>query len=110
MYLVRRIARTQPGKAWEVAGYLSKICAAYENTGRNKAQIYIGGQGLPGTPNTVVAEWTQERIEPNWPSKVPDSVRPDNAKMQQLLTEYPIEFYELVTPEKLKERADLNLL
>ncbi len=105
MYLIRRVARTQPGKAWEVAGYLSKICAAYEHTGRNKAQVYIGGTGLPGTPNTVVAEWTQESIEPNWPSQVPESVRPDNTQMQLLLTEYPIEFYELVTPEKLKERG-----
>jgi hypothetical protein len=105
MYLIRRIARTQPGKAWEVAGYLRKICDAYEKAGRSKAQIYIGGQGLPGVPNTVYAEWTQESIEPNWPSRIPDTVRPDNAKMQQLLTEYPIEFYELVTPEKLKERG-----
>ncbi len=105
MYVVRRVARTQPGKAWEVAGYLSKICAAYENTGHYKAQIYIGGQGLPGTPNTVVAEWTQESIEPNWPTNIPESVRPDNAKMQELLTEYPIEFYELVTPEKLEQRG-----
>ena len=105
MYVLRRVARTQPGKAWEVAGYLSKICEAYENTGRNKAQIYIGGQGLPGTPNTVVAEWTQDSIEPNWPSNIPESVRSDNAKMQALLTEYPIELFELVTPEKLKQRG-----
>ena len=105
MYLIRRVAKTQPGKAWEVAGYLTKICAAYEAAGRSKAQVYIGGQGLPGTPNTVYAEWTQESIEPNWPTNIPDTVRPDNAQMQQLLTEYPIEFYELVTPEKLKERG-----
>jgi len=105
MYVLRRVARTQPGKAWEVAGYLSKICEAYETTGRNKAQIYIGGQGLPGTPNTVVAEWTQDSIEPNWPDNIPESVRSDNAKMQSMLTEYPIELFELVTPEKLKQRG-----
>ncbi|KAA1277746.1 MAG: hypothetical protein EGP14_06410 [SAR202 cluster bacterium] len=67
--MIRRVARTQPGKAWEVAGYLTKICEAYESNGRNKAQIYIGGQGLPGTPNTVIAEWIQDTIEPNWPTK-----------------------------------------
>ncbi|MFQ6030834.1 MAG: hypothetical protein ACE5Q6_25485 [Dehalococcoidia bacterium] len=103
--MIRRVAKTQPGKAWEVAGYLRKICDAYEQAGRNPAQIYIGGQGLPGTANTVYAEWTQDTIEPNWPTNIPASVRPDNAQMQQLLTEYPIEFYELVTPEKLKERG-----
>lgn len=112
MYMIRRVARTQPGKAWEVAGYLTKICEAYESNGRNKAQIYIGGQGLPGTPNTVIAEWIQDTIEPNWPTNVPDSVRTDNAKMQELLVtntdgskEYPIEFYEISTPAKLKERG-----
>ncbi len=105
MYLVRRIARTQPGKAWEVAGYLSKICQAYEENGRNKAQVYIGGQGLPGEANTVYAEWTQDVIAPNWPSNIPASVPVDNGKMQQLLTEYVLEIFELVTPEKLVERG-----
>ena len=112
MYMIRRVARTQPGKAWEVAGYLTKICEAYESNGRNKAQIYIGGQGLPGTPNTVIAEWIQDTIEPNWPTNVPDSVRTDTARMQELLVtntdgskEYPIEFYEIATPAKLKERG-----
>ncbi len=105
MYLVRRVCRTQPGQAWAVAGYLTKICEAYEEGGRNKAQIYIGGQGLPGTPNVVYAEWTQATIEPNWPTNIPDAVREFNPKMQQLLTEYALELYELATPEKLVERG-----
>ena len=105
MYVIRRIAKTQPGKAWEVASYLTKICEAYESTGRDKAMVYIGGFGLPGTPNVVYAEWTQETIEPNWPTNVPDAVRTEAAKMMPLLTEYPIELYELVTPEKLKQRG-----
>ncbi len=61
--------------------------------------------GLPGTPNMVYAEWTQETIEPNRPSNVPDAVRTLNAEMFSMLTEpWSIEFYDLVTPEKLKER------
>ena len=51
MYIIRRVAKTQPGKAWEVAGYLTKITQAYEEAGRNAAQVYVGGQGLPGVPN-----------------------------------------------------------
>ena len=105
MYLVRRVAKTQPGKAWEVAGYLTKICNAYEEKGRNKAQVYISGQGLPGTANVVCAEWTQERIEPNVLSQVPATVFSENGKMQPLLTEYSIEFFELVTPEKIEARG-----
>ena len=105
MYIIRRVARTLPGKAWEVANYLTKITSAYEEAGRNPAQVYIGGQGVPGTSNVVYAEWMQESIEPTNMETVPDIVRTLNGEMQQLLSEYPIEFYELVTPEKLRSRG-----
>ena len=42
---------------------------------------------------------------PNWPSQVPEVVRTLNAEMQAQLDSYEIEFYELVTPEKLAERG-----
>ncbi len=104
MYLLRRITKTQQGKAWDVANLMSKICAAYEENGRNKAQVFVS-QGLPGTPNVVYAEWTQESIELNWPSKEPEAVRTLNAQMFPMLTEsWSIEFFELVTPQKLEER------
>ncbi len=104
MYLVRRIARTEPRTEWEVAALLAKICEAYEDNGRSKAQIYIGGRGLPGE-SQVIAEWTQDAIEPNWISKVPASVAENNSKLQKMIKDYPIEFYEVVTPEKLQERG-----
>jgi hypothetical protein len=105
MYLVRRVCKTKPGQAWAVAGYLAKICEAYEANGRDKARIYIEGQGLPGTPNRVYAEWTQDAIEPNWFSKVPQTVREYNPKMQELLDEYLLEIFEVATAEKLVERG-----
>ena len=74
MYVIRRIAKAQPGKVWQVANLLIKICAAYEENGRPKAQVYVS-QGLPGTPNVAYAEWTQATIEPNWPSQAPEVVR-----------------------------------
>ena len=40
-YMIRRIARTHPSNVWQVAGLLSKICKAYEDNGRDKAQIYF---------------------------------------------------------------------
>ena len=104
MYVIRRIAKAQPGKVWEVADLLIKICAAYEEKGRSKAQVYVS-QGLPGTPHVAFAEWTQATIEPNWLSKVPEVVRTLNAEMQAQLESYEIEFYELVTQEKLVERG-----
>ena len=99
MYLIRRVAKTQPGKAREVAGYLTKITQAYEEAGRNKAMIYIGGQGVPGTPNVVCADWTQERIEQTNMATVPEAVGVNHAKMAPLLTEYYLEFYEIANPD-----------
>jgi len=105
MYLIRRILKTQPGKAWEVAGYLSKVTEAYERGGRNKAQIFVGGQGLPGEQNIVYAEWTQATIEQTDRQTIPEDVFKISAKMNPLLTEYTIEFFDLVSPEKLKARG-----
>ena len=34
MYVIRRIAKAQPGKVWQVVNLLIKICAAYEENGR----------------------------------------------------------------------------
>ena len=104
MYLLRRTAKAQQGKVWDVANLMSKICASYEENGRYKAQVFVS-QGLPGTPNVVCAEWTQKAIEPNWPTRVPEAVRTLNAEMFPMLTEpWSIEFFELVTPQKLEER------
>ena len=107
MYVVRRVAKTKPGKEWAVATQLTKICDAYENeNGRNKAIVYISGRGLPGEPNTVYAEWTQPHIEPTPFSDVPESVWKNNAIMRDMITDYTIEFYEVATPERLKDVAD----
>ena len=106
MYVIRRVAKTKPGKAWEVAGYLTKICRAYEEeTGRNKAVIYVGGQGLPGTPNVVYAEWIQDTIEALPFEKVPKTVLETGPKLIELLEEFPIEFYQVATPEQLQARG-----
>ena len=105
MYVIRRVAKTLPGKAWEVAGYLVKITQAYEEAGRSQAQVYINSGGLPGTANVVYAQWLQERIEPTDMRTVPEAVGTNHAKMQPLLTEYSIEFYEMVTPEALESRG-----
>ena len=104
MYVIRRVAKTQPGKAWGVAGYLAKICEAYETGGRSKAEVFVGA-GLPGDQNVAYAQWTQERIEPNWLDRIPGAVGENHRKMMEMVTEYTIEFYELATPEKLQQRG-----
>ncbi|MCI0769901.1 MAG: hypothetical protein J4N83_06465 [Chloroflexi bacterium] len=104
MYVIRRVAKTQPGKAWNVASYLAKICGAYEEKGRSKAQIFVG-HGLPGDQHVAYAEWTQERIEPNSAAGIPEAVLELHKAMMEMVTDYTIEFYQLVTPEELKVRG-----
>ena len=96
MYLIRRIAKVQSGKAKEVAGHLSKICKAYEGAGRNKATVYVGGMGVPGTHDMVYADWTQDTIAPTVMETVPASVGTDHGNMAPMLLDYYLEIYELV--------------
>ena len=85
-----------PGKVWQVAGRLTK--------GRSKAHVVP--QGPPGTLSVAYAEWNQATTEPNWLSRVPEVVRTLNAEMQAQLESNEVEFYELVTPDKLFERGN----
>jgi len=106
MFIIRRVAKTKPGKAWEVAGYLSKICKAYEEeTGRNQAVVYLQDRNLPGTPDVVYAQWTQDTIEDLPFEKVPKVVLETHPKMMQHLDDYSIELYQVVTPKQLDSRG-----
>lgn len=97
MYLIRRVFKTQPGKAPEVAGHVVKMCQAYTQAGRNPATVYISGQGVPGTPNIVYADWTQERIEQTVMERVPEAVGTEYTKIESFVTDSYLEFYEVAT-------------
>ena len=92
MYLVRRVCRTAPGKARDVAAVLDKICAAYEKNGRSKATIYIGMLG--GDTDVVYCEWMQDAIKPAEAGEIPQSVYDDDAVMRPHLLSYDLEVYE----------------
>ena len=51
------------------------------------------------------AEWTQERIEPNFFENIPKAVFEVSGQMMPLVTSYEIEFYEVATAEKLTQRG-----
>ena len=80
-----------------------KICAAYETQGRAKATVYVGG--VPSDPDVAYVEWTQDAIKPLGMSNVPKSVFEDDASMRPHILTYDLEFYEVVTSEKLNERG-----
>ena len=105
MFLVRRVCRTERANAWKVADVLTKICNAYEENGRDKATIYIGGAVTPAAEITVCAEWTQETIDANRMPNVPSAVKENDTKLMELIQSYDIEFFEIATKDKIEERA-----
>ena len=105
MYVLKRVFQVQRGQEWKAAALANKIAAAYEAAGRNPSSVYIGGTGLPGEPGMVYVEWTQETIEPNRYSNVPKAVFDQVKEMRSIQEDTWIEFYELVTAEKLQDRG-----
>lgn len=105
MYVLKRVFQVQRGQEWKAAALATKIAAAYEAAGRNPSSVYIGGTGLPGEPGMVYVEWTQDAIEPNRYSNVPKAVFELVKEMRPIQEDTWIEFYELVTPEKLQDRG-----
>ena len=105
MYVIRRVSKVQKGQEWKAAALLTKIAAAYEANGRNKSHIYMANAGLPGEAGRVYVEWTTERIEPNYFSKIPKEVLELNKQLREIQEDSWIEFYEAATPDKLTERG-----
>ena len=105
MYVLKRVFQVQRGQEWKAADLATKIAAAYEAAGRNPSSVYIGGMGLPGKPGMVYVEWTQETIEPNRYSNVPKAVFDLVKEMRPIQEDSWIEFYELVTADKLQDRG-----
>ena len=92
MYLLRRVCRTKPGKARDVAASLDKICAAYEKNGRAKATIYVGGMGSDA--DVAYVEWTQPVIKPSGADEIPASIYVDDAEMRPHLLSYDLQIFE----------------
>jgi hypothetical protein len=105
MYIVRRVSKVQKGQEWKAAALLTKIAAAYEATGRNASQVYMGHAGLPGEAGRVYVEWTTDRIEPNYFAKIPKAVFELNRQLREIQEDTWVEFYEAATPDKLSERG-----
>lgn len=105
MYVIRRVFKVKRGQEWKSAALATQIAAAYERHGRNASHVYIGGTGLPGEPGMVYVEWTTDKIEPNSYSNVPKEVFDLVKELREVQEDTWIEFYEMVTPEKLQDRG-----
>jgi hypothetical protein len=101
MYTIRRIYKTQPGKATEVAKLLHKQATIYRDAGqRSEFTVSYNGYTLPGEQNIVVLEWSDEAIKsPSRPGNdIPREALEVGAEVRKLIESQRIEFLELLTP------------
>lgn len=105
MFLIKRKCFTSRENLWKVASILQKICNEYEEEGRSKATIYVSGFSTPSEEYSVSAEWTSESLNASDYKNVPDKIKEKlSSDLMSLVDFYEIEFHEVATLEKLKQR------
>jgi len=99
MYQLRRVYRTKPGEAANVARLVFAQAKMYKDAGhRGDFTVSYNGYTLPGEQNIVLLEWQQDSImSPSRPgNNIPKEIMEAGAKYRPLLESQHIEFYEIV--------------
>ena len=98
MYLIRRGFKVKPGTTRQAATLIDKLAKAYETTGRSHTRVYWSGYTVPGTPDIVYMDWTEEVLRsPYGPdAKTPQDVSDIYNELRELQESSFIEFYEMV--------------
>ena len=104
MYRIRRVYRTKPGEAGNVAKLVYAQAKIYRDSGhRSDFTVSYNGYTLPGEQNIVILEWTDDKIMS--PSRqgnnIPKESMEAGAKYRPLLESQHIEFYEMVDSESM---------
>ena len=102
MYKLRRVYRTKPGEATNVAKLVFKQAKMYKDAGhRGDLTVSYNGYTLPGEQNIVVLEWQQDSImSPSRPgNNIPKEIMEAGAKYRPFLESQHIEFYEMIDSE-----------
>ena len=104
MYRIRRVYRTKPGEAGNVAKLVYQQAKIYRDTGhRGEFPVSYNGYTLPGEQNVVVLEWFDEKIMS--PSRegnnIPKEAMEAGAKYRPFLESQRIEFYETIDPSSM---------
>ena len=102
MYKIRRVYRTKPGEASNVAKLVYKQAKIYQESGqRGEFTVSYNGYTLPGEQNIVILEWQDDKIMSPGRSgnNIPAEAMAAGAKYRPLLESQKIEFYEMVDPE-----------
>ena len=106
MYRIRRVYRTKPGEAANVAKLVYAQAKMYRDVGHRSAfTVSYNGYTLPGETNVVILEWTDDKImSPSRPENVipkRDEIMAAGMKYRPLLEGQHIEFYEMVEPGEM---------
>jgi hypothetical protein len=78
---------------------------AYTANGqRSEVRVYFNGGTVPGDTNRVYLEWTEDVIDTPYRdgASSPQEARDLGAKYRDDVISNHIEFYELMTPEKMQ--------
>ena len=102
MYVIRRVYKVKPGQTKKAAELIYKMGNRFTEAGqRDQVRVYWSGSTMPGPPNTVYMEWTQEKIEsPYRAGNDMPSMGDLGTQLRDIVEEQFIEFYEMFTPEK----------
>ena len=104
MYRIRRVYRTKPGDAANVAKLVYQQPKIYRDSGHSGPfTVSYNGYTLPGEQNTVILEWTADKImSPGRPgNNIPAEAMEAGAKYRPLLESQHIEFYEMIDPASM---------
>ena len=106
MFLVQRVFKAKPKKAWEAASVLAEIGKEYkEAEQRTDSRIFLSAGTTPGEYGLIYMEWEAEVLESVYrgdneiPAKIKDELGP---LLRELIEDQWIEFFELLTPDKMR--------
>ena len=105
MYMLRRVYKTKYRTAKQVASLIRKQQDVYEAAGRNRGTVYFNPGTVPGESDIVVLEWTQETLGSPFLSDppIPREALEIGGKVRELIESQHIEFWELMTPDKMDD-------
>ena len=105
MYLLRRVYKAKYRQGKLVASLVRKQQDLYESVGRSKGTVYFNPGTVPGEADQVVLEWTQETLGSPFLSRggIPPEALQVGGKVREHIESQHIEFWELMTPEKMDD-------
>ena len=104
MYVIRRVYKVKPRTAREAATLIAKIGGMYhEADRRSEVTTYFNGSTLPGEREIVYMQWTDDVLQSPYGRGEPalEGAADLAARLRELTEDSWIEFFELMTPEKM---------